>query len=404
MTQTAAENKEHISQRIKEYDQLELTTCDYSILDTEQHIDPDINFFPSSNNTCHDYTSDQHNCNINLDDKLSIIHFNSRSLFTNFVNIKDYLHSFSHPFSIIAVSETWINKDKGVDFELNDHELSYNNRQSKGGGGVAIYVHRDVSFKVVEAMTVGVENVLECITVEICIDNGKNAIVSCIYKTPGSSVDVFREWMESVFMNIANKNIFICGDFNIDLLNPSNHRSTEDFINAMQSMSLLPTITKPTRVTSHSATIIDNIFTNVIDNKTNGILISDISDHLPVFTVFDMNYRNKIDNHKQFRRRRNEESLTALKQELITKDWDNVYNAADVNSAYNAFISLFLTLYNKHCPIIEYNKRKAYNNCPWLTKGLQNACKKKNSLYKNFIRQRTEMAEKIYIKTSQLLF
>lgn len=43
-------------------------------------------------------------------------------------------------------------------------------------------------------------------------------------------------------------------------------------------------------------------------------------------------------------------------------------------------------------------KKTAYNDCPWLTKGLKNACKKKNALYRNFIRKRTKEAEDKYKK------
>ena len=41
-----------------------------------------------------------------------------------------------------------------------------------------------------------------------------------------------------------------------------------------------PLINKPTRITDSSATLIDNIFTNVHNTETkSGIWITDISDH-----------------------------------------------------------------------------------------------------------------------------
>ncbi len=39
-----------------------------------------------------------------------------------------------------------------------------------------------------------------------------------------------------------------------------------------------------------------------------------------------------------------------------------------------------------------------YKECPWMSKGLQNACKKKNALYRNFIKQKTREAENKYMK------
>ena len=58
------------------------------------------------------------------------------------------------------------------------------------------------------------------------------------------------------------------------------------FIDCLVTYSCTPLILNPTRITQSSATLIDNIFTNNLDNilKT-GILINDVSDHLSVFTI-----------------------------------------------------------------------------------------------------------------------
>ena len=54
--------------------------------------------------------------------------------------------------------------------------------------------------------------------------------------------------------------IMIMGDYNINLLNVHTHIPTADFIDIMYSYSFFPIITKPTRVTGNTATLIDNIF------------------------------------------------------------------------------------------------------------------------------------------------
>lgn len=129
-------------QRILRLEQTELEMFEYymehNALNPETEIDPDKEFFSSFNKNCNYYTQEQYN-NIKSKDKLSIIHFNSRSMYTNFSAIKEYLQSFTHPFSIIAISETWFNKDKGIQFELDDYELTYMNRENKKGGRVALY-------------------------------------------------------------------------------------------------------------------------------------------------------------------------------------------------------------------------------------------------------------------------
>ena len=78
----------------------------------------------------------------------------------------------------------------------------------------------------------------------------------------------------------------IMGDFNIDLLKYEEHHQSDDFINTLGIYSFQPHILQPTRITAHSATLIDNIFFNSIDhNLISGNLICDISDNLPNFLL-----------------------------------------------------------------------------------------------------------------------
>jgi hypothetical protein len=62
----------------------------------------------------------------------------------------------------------------------------------------------------------------------------------------------------------------------------------------MYANSFSPLITLPTRLTSHSATLIDNIFTNNLEKYAfSGLILSDISDHLPVFAIaYDNDLKN----------------------------------------------------------------------------------------------------------------
>ena len=65
-----------------------------------------------------------------------------------------------------------------------------------------------------------------------------------------------------------NKQVYIMGDFNINLLNSEKHNLTSEFLQLMYSNSYLPLINKPTRVTATTATLIDNIFEMKLMDKT----------------------------------------------------------------------------------------------------------------------------------------
>ena len=82
-----------------------------------------------------------------------------------------------------------------------------------------------------------------------------------------------------------NKTVFLCGDMNVDLLKYGSDTNTH-YVDTMFSLGLYPLIDKPTRITTYSATLIDNMFNNELYSTiSNGLLINDISDHLPIFAI-----------------------------------------------------------------------------------------------------------------------
>ena len=56
------------------------------------------------------------------------------------------------------------------------------------------------------------------------------------------------------------KTVFLLGDFNVDLLKYEQHKAINEFVNSLPSNMVLPYINQPTRLTSHSKSIFDNIF------------------------------------------------------------------------------------------------------------------------------------------------
>ena len=79
------------------------------------------------------------------------------------------------------------------------------------------------------------------------------------------SYEIFLSYLESCLSKLSNENkeIYICGDFNSDLLKLDNVNNYNKVYELMCSYGFLPQILQPTRIQGDSATIIDNIFTNL---------------------------------------------------------------------------------------------------------------------------------------------
>ena len=104
---------------------------------------------------------------------------------------------------------------------------------------------------------------LESICVEIC--NKKNVIIGCIYRHPSMGLNEFNDdFFNPLLENIAtdNKKLFLVGDFNIDLLKVDIESLTTIVFDIITANLLVPHIIHPTRITSSSRTLIDNIYSN----------------------------------------------------------------------------------------------------------------------------------------------
>ena len=78
--------------------------------------------------------------------------------------------------------------------------------------------------------------------------------------------------------------VFLLGDLYINLLNYNNHQLINDFLDSLASNSFILYILHHTRTTSHSKTLIDNIFSNLISHEIiSGNITATISNHLPQF-------------------------------------------------------------------------------------------------------------------------
>ena len=86
--------------------------------------------------------------------------------------------------------------------------------------------------------------------------------------------------------------ILLCGDFNCDLLQTDSNHNIGVFYDSMLASSLLPTINRPTHLYRdatgrETGSIIDNIFSSKFDYKLSGCLNWEITDHLPIFILYE---------------------------------------------------------------------------------------------------------------------
>ena len=313
------------------------------------NIDPDYNCLNSYTANSSYYTLQQFIDNVHKSKDLSIIHINCRSLNANFTDLKVLLRTLDFSFDVIGLTETWLNESNADVFQLEGYDFCNKNKVAKHGGGVAFFIRSIINYTIIEQLTVDVENVFECITVKLLLKT--QIIVSCLYRKPSSKIADFMECIESMFSCIKGS-IYICGDFNNDLLNYNVNNNKKIFVDQMFSMSLFPLINKPTRITNQCHSIIDNIYTNSINEDIiSGVIIADISDLFPIFSILQKDIHKKETEQFFILRANSEENICKLNCLLALESWHLVFGANDVNDSYNAFIDIFMRHYNHCCPM-----------------------------------------------------
>ena len=326
-----------------------LNTCHCSYFYNEK-VNPDINLKNIFYVNTPYFTTEQFENTMHDTKGISIIHINCRSLYANFEKLKILLDNLEFVFDVIALTETWINEDNANIFSLDGYVFCHTNRTNKKGGGVALYINNRIQYQIIDNLSINIDNCLECIAVKLLLK--QNVIVSSIYRQPNSKINYFTNLIDSMFRSIKGI-LFLCEDFNINLLDYKLNNHTQNFVDLLFSMSLFPLINRPTRLSNQHASIIDNIFTNAINKNINcGIIMDDISDHFPIFCISELDVKKQLNNNNElFYRENTNDNIKKLNNFLTLQNWQTVYNANNVNESYNNFIEIFLHLYNISCPI-----------------------------------------------------
>ena len=118
---------------------------------------------------------------------------------------------------IIGLTETWLQDQPHSLFSLSQHNLIFNNRTNKRGGGVAVYVPDHLNFKVLSHINT-MNLAMEVVFIELVLQNKKNIVVGTIYRPPSSNHNEFLVEMQHLLVHplLQNKHCIIMGDFNVD--------------------------------------------------------------------------------------------------------------------------------------------------------------------------------------------
>ena len=368
-----------------------------STTDFLDDIDIDANFYHENfqgvnrglgNDEYFDISKFNATFNTNMDKDLKIIHLNIRSLPRNGNSLIIYLEMLKIKFDVICLSETWLNEGRLIENMFPEFDQYHSMRPADlpPGGGVAVFVRKKFHSYELSELSCNT-NCIESIFVKLKINNEEIAIASCYRKPESFSAQTFINSLTEKISSIRSSNTcIITGDFNFNLLQIDNNLHSSSFLDAMLSLGLINTISKPTRNISSSISLLDNIFVSNSMIFSSGLLYCDISDHFPVFAIVKGALSNSNENERIQYRIINDLTLSNLRNSMATRDFSEVLQSDDLDFAMEKLDQILLSEFNQHCPILSKKITKKDRMKPWINYRIKNLMKFRTNKYISFKR------------------
>ena len=328
------------------------------------------------------------NENKKKDNKFNIFHSNVNGLDTHFENLHEFLSGVPNDIDVINLTETSqkANENFKTNISIEGYESFFTPSNSRKGG-TGIYVKG--IYNTIERSDLNIQHDdYESTWIEIKNKKSKNIVCGCIYRHPRSNLESFQKYMENCLgiLSKENKDVYISGDFNTDLLKLESNSSYQKFYNLITTYGFLPQIINPTRVTDTSATVIDNIYTNCFEyNQSSGNILISISEH---FSQFESVKRKKLDlkDINVFQRNYSKFNTQSFRDDISIQKWDN--EMTDVNDQFNDFYWRLESCVERHAPIEKVKKKDLkLKSKPWITPEITKLIKQRNKLFKRKKRQ-----------------
>ena len=327
-----------------------------------------------------DFNSEYSN---HFSDLFNICAVNIRSCRKNFSELQVFLNSLKIKYKVIILTEIWLTEATDNGFNIEGF-MAFNMYRSDQGGGVKVYVHKSIKCNPINEFC-ELNKLYETVCLELIIDKVKLALYS-IYRPPSFNVSQFNQILYNnlrILRNRYNK-VIIAGDININLLNPLNLNSTDEYVNNLISLSFTPHITLPTRYSLSNPitpfSVIDHIWSN-FDAQIKSIVFNhELSDHLPTMASFKIKTSPAAPIVIKTRTY-NDENINYFKNRLTNLVSNTEGNPSSIDNDIGVFVEQYEKTYFECFPLKNITLRK-YS--PWINKGLKFCIEKKSKLFTNY--------------------
>ena len=325
--------------------------------------------------------SSDHELLSNRNNQFRIVQFNIRGVRSKYHELLDICDKLNDP-EVIVLCETWL-KPSDPRPNIPGYSFSGCDRKNRKGGGIGILVKNNLKSRLfLEYET----DSMECHVIELK-GNRHNIIIAGIYRPPNTPVKQFVDDYSKLSDRLQNEPVVLLAmDHNLDFLKHQTHSEMQRFLEINLSANLIPSIMKPTHVTTSSATLIDNIFvrTSLPEALKSGIVVDNTSDHFILITEIANPCVTHCEPESYTTRKLGVTEINKISSSLDGINWKDRLLNKTADEAFNDFHDTLLHTMNIVSPEI-VKVRKIKRNTPWLTDSIKKCINKDKKLYKKSI-------------------
>ena len=314
---------------------------------------------------------------------LGVMQLNVRGRLNKQSQIKNLLsdNNVLLPIDVVLLCETWLKPSTLDHFGIPNYKAFHITRKDRIGGGTSILVNEKLRSRERRDLLVETSFLEHCI-VELKTDK-RNILMVSACRPPNTNARTFLSEYRKL-LDILKKQKDHEVVIGLDLLKSHLNHPTNDFIELNLDRELIPCITKLTRITNKSATLIDNILISrsLQRNYASFAVIEDISDHFACLVILkDQNKSIKgpkyiktqnLDNHK----------ITNIVASLQEHNWKEILEPLNADDGFNVFHSILTRSIDKLASETEIRTSKSKTpRDPWITKGMLQSIQKQKKLY-----------------------
>ena len=331
------------------------------------------------------YTDDYKNWLTEVGGKnnFSFAYLNIGSIKSKFDEIRAQIFRTENSLDIMTLAEINLRQSeydsRSLMYRIDGYISIAKCRESSGGGGIMIYIRKDIQHELIEINTKSVEGIMLKVR-KSNTEHQKPTVFLFLYRPPHLDVKMFISELKELLQGYRRNNFIVCGDINIDITTENNHSlDYEDLLSREGFVAKVKIATREAyRMEALTSSCIDHIYYRGKETLLTTVYRIKISDHYMICGTFTNAQNNKTNAGNNIQSRIDNEKFKQAVERGINVE--AVHNITEPDQLYNYIRELIKQAETK-ATTIKHRRRKNTPQKGWISDNILKKMRQRDGLF-----------------------